>query len=170
MRMTAEMGNALLAQITAEPEREVIMPEWAYPKRGNQPQVYVNSMPTPLIRALHDILIRPLGEDEGIDNPPGVDPHNVNPHLAVVLRSRQAKAACRNNHAYTDEDWVEGVGYRCQTCRSDRLKGTPSATDINRAKTHCSKNHVLVKRKNGRRRCLECPREQTRRWRENRES
>lgn len=169
MRYTPEIEQKIIEQIARTPDSPIILPDWAYGAR-DQPQVYVDSMPTELLRHLYTVAVADLPEEWTVRNPPHVDPRNVNPLLAVVLRSRRARAACPNGHVYSDADWVEGVGYRCQTCRlatrERRVTNRPSVADVNRKKRTCPKGHKLVKRKNGKRRCLECPREATRRWRE----
>jgi hypothetical protein len=165
MRLTSKTRKALIAQIKAAPHRPVILPDWAYWKGTDAAYIYVDQMPIPLMRFLYEQLIAPLDPARGLVNPPGVAARNVNPHLAVVTPTRKSRAVCPNGHDYTEADYVPGVGQRCQQCRADLLLGTPSPIDINRAKTHCPKNHVLVERPNGRRRCLECPRAATQRWR-----
>lgn len=167
MRYSRKVERAIVAQIEREPSRPVILPDWAYWKGDPQPWVYLDSQPIRLARHLYGLLVGELPPGAGLRNPPEIDQRNVNPHLMVVTPSRGARITCPNNHRYTEDDYIEGVGHRCQTCRAQRLLGTPDVATINRAKTHCPKNHPLVKRKKGPRRCLECPREATRAWREN---
>lgn len=165
MRYTPRIEQKILAQIEQTPDREIILPAWAYWEGVDQPWIYLDQIPTPLVRVLYERLIGALPEHVGLQPKPGTSRRSVNPHLWVTVPTRRARAVCPNNHPYTDEDWIEGVGHRCQTCRATELLGTPSPIDINRSKTRCPKGHPLVKRPNGRRRCLECPREQTAAWR-----
>jgi hypothetical protein len=166
VRWTPEIRRKIEQQIDATPAAEIILPDWAYWKGVQMPHVYVERQPYPLIRVMWEIVVGPLPSDEHwVVNPPGVDPRNINPMLGVVVPTRRSQPVCPNGHRYVAGDYQPGVGHRCEACHQDRLLGTPNAIDINRAKTHCPQNHVLVKRKNGRRRCLECPREQTAAWR-----
>lgn len=164
MRYTPQIEEALTAQLEREPDRPVILPDWAYWEGMDQPFIYVDRMPTPLMRHLHEALIGTLHPDQGLVNPPDVPARNVNPHLAVVTPTRKSRAVCPNGHRYEEGDYIPGVGHRCQTCRAEKLLGTPSVADVNRAKETCPKNHPLVRRPNGKRRCLECPRDQQRRY------
>lgn len=165
MRYTAQIEAQILDQIEATPDCAVILPDWAYWKSFDQPWVYVDAVPTPLMRRLYVLVVGDLDPGQGLVNPPGVDPRNVNPLLAVVTPTRRSRSTCPNGHPYTDEDYIEDVGHRCQACRAARLLGTPSVADVNRAKTSCPKGHPLVKGnlvklKNKRRKCLICHREQ----------
>lgn len=165
MRYTPTIEQKIIEQIRATPDRPVILPEWAYWEGQNQPYVYIDAMPTPLIRHLYGLLIEVPPDEVGVTNPPGVDPRNVNPFLAVVTPSRLARPACAKGHIYTEADWIDGVGHQCQACRAERLSGQPSVSDINRAKTHCPKGHPYTKEntihlRSGRRRCKVCHREQ----------
>jgi hypothetical protein len=170
VRYTPQIEQRILAQIAATPEAEIILPDWAYWEGVDQPWIYVDSMPMPLVRVLYERVIGALSPEAGLQPKPGTSRRSVNPHLWVQTPTLRARAVCPNGHVYTDDDWIEGVGHRCQTCRADKLLGTPSAIDVNRAKTTCPQGHALVRRKNGRRRCLECPRAQTAAWRAGRES
>lgn len=170
MRYDAEIEAKILKQISLEPDREIILPDWAYGKNRNQPQVTVDNERQPLVRHLYEVLISELPHRAWVANPVGVDPRNVNPHLAIVLPSRRSRVSCANGHPYRPEDFIPNVGYRCQACREARLLGTPSAADLNAQKTHCPQNHEYTKEntirlKSGRRRCRTCSREQTARWR-----
>lgn len=165
MRYTPEIEQQLIAQIEREPARAVVLPDWAYWKGSDSAYIYVDRLPTPLIRHLHRALLGPLDHERGLVNPPGVPARNVNPHLAVITPTRQSRAACPNGHEYVAEDYEPGVGQRCHVCREAELLGTESPIDKNRAKTHCPHGHPYVRRKNGRRRCVECPRAATQRWR-----
>lgn len=163
MRYTAKIEAKILAQIAAEPDRELILPAWAYAS-GDQPLIYHGGKPVKLARRLYEKTIGPIPLGAGLKLQPGRDPRNVNPHHFVLTASPHTRVTCPNNHPYTDQDWT-GTGYRCHVCREEKNLGTPSVADINAAKTHCPKNHLLVLRPNGRRRCLECPREQQARYR-----
>lgn len=165
MRWTPQIEEKVLAQIKATPESEVILPHWAYWKGVDQPWIYVDSFPMPLVKVLYERLIGAIPYGAGLQPKPGTSRRSVNPHLWVLVPSYKARAVCPNGHEYDEGDWIEGVGHRCQACKAAKRLGTPSVADINRKKTTCPEGHRLVKRKNGRRRCLECPREQTARWR-----
>lgn len=169
MRFTPEIERKIVDQITREPGRPVILPDWAYWKGVDVAYIYVERMPVPLIHYLREILIGDVTEDQGVANLPDTPARNVNPYLAVVTPTRTARPACPAGHAYTEADYFPGVGHRCQTCRVAKLKGTPSVADANRAKTTCPEGHRLVKRSNGRRRCLECPRRQSAAYRQSKE-
>lgn len=159
MRWTPEIEQRILAQIERTPDREVILPDWAYWKGLHQPWVYIDSMPTPLVRVLYERVIGAIPDGMGLQPKPGTSRRSVNPHLWVLVPTPRSHAACPNGHEYDEGDWIEGVGHRCQACRAARLLGKPTIAEINRKKTTCPKGHALVKRPNGRRRCLECPRE-----------
>jgi hypothetical protein len=160
MRYSPETEQMIVEQIEREPEREVILPDWAYWEGSDTPWVYIEGMPRRLVVVLYERLIRGLPEGAGLARKPGTHPRNINPFLYQVMPSPHVRATCANDHVYTTEDYIEGVGYRCQTCRAAKLLGTDSPVDLNRKKTKCPKGHALVLRKNGRRRCLECPRAQ----------
>ena len=165
MRYTPEIEQKILAQIAATPDAEVILPDWAYWKGIDQPWIYLDSMPIPLVKVLYADLVGPIPEGAGLQPRPGTSRRSVNPHLWQLVPTPKSRAECPNGHPYTEDDYIPGVGHRCLTCRAAKLLGTESPIDKNRKKTTCPKGHKLVKRKNGRRRCLECPREQTARWR-----
>ncbi len=167
MRYSAAIEAQILAQIVREPNRAIILPEWAYWKGDPQPWVYIDQMPTRLIRHLYGLVVGDLHPDHGLVNPPGVDPRNVNPRLAEVTPTRTARVVCPNGHRYTGDDYIAGVGQRCQTCRAGKLLGRPNVGEINKAKTTCPQGHKLIRRKDGKRRCRECPaaREKARRER-----
>lgn len=162
MRYNPEIEAKILAQIAREPDRAIVLPEWAYWKDDPQPWIYVDQIPTRLIRHLYGLMVGELHPDHGLTNPPGIDPRNVNPRLAIVKPTRGSKLSCPKGHRYTENDYREGVGNRCQTCHAEKLLGTPGVDAINRAKTHCPQGHKLVKRSNGRRRCMECGRDRER--------
>lgn len=166
MRWTPEIEKKIVEQIARTPTAEIILPDWAYWEGEDHPWIYVDSMPTMLVKHLYAKLIEPIPDGAGLQPKPGTSRRSVNPHLWVIVPSRRARAVCPNGHPYTEDDWIDGVGHRCQTCRASKLLGTPDAAEINRRKTTCPKGHPLVKRKNGKRRCLECPRAQTAAWRE----
>lgn len=157
MRYTPEIEAQILAQIVREPDRAIILPRWAYWAGDPQPWVYIDRMPTRLIRHLYGLVVGELHPDHGLTNPPGVDPRNVNPRLAVVTPSRRSKVVCQNGHRYTGDDYIENVGHECQTCRADRMLGKGmNVGQINKAKKTCPQGHKLVRRPNGKRRCFEC--------------
>lgn len=160
MKWTPEYEQAIVRQIKVEPRRELILPEWAYWKGHDEPWVYIDGMPTRLVVVLYERLIGTLPVGAGLARKPGTDRRNVNPYLYEVMPAPKMRTVCPNGHVYTEADLIEGVGHKCQTCRAAKLLGTESPVDANRKKTHCPKGHRLVKRPNGRRRCLECPRQQ----------
>lgn len=162
MRYSTAIEARILAQIEQTPRQQIILPSWAYWKGDPQPWVYIDQIPTRLVRHLYGLVVGELHPDHGLVNPPGVDPRNVNPRLAVVTPTRRAKVECPNGHRYTGDDYIEGVGQRCQTCRAAKLLGGLSAAAKNRAKTTCPQGHKLVKRPGGKRRCYECARERER--------
>lgn len=166
MRWTPEIEAALLEQIKATPDREVILPDWASWKGTAQPRVFVDGFPEPVIRYMHEKLIGPLKVEQGVVNGPGVDQRNVNPFIGFVVPSRHAKSHCTKGHRYHPEDWTPGVGHRCEACHQERLTGKPDAVELNRSKTHCPQGHEYTKKnttklKSGRRRCRTCAREQS---------
>lgn len=164
MRYTPEIEAALVAQIEAEPDRQIVLDDSNYWAGLNTPWIYRDGLPEPLPRVLYELTIGALPESAGLSPLPGTHPRNVNPHQWVVTPARRARAHCPNQHLYTEDDWIENVGHRCQTCRAMRLMGTMSPIDINRSKRVCPQGHDLVKRKNGRRRCKQCPRDQQARY------
>lgn len=163
MRYSKAIERKIIEQLIAEPERDTILPSWAYAS-GNQPVIYHGGKPVKLARHLYEKIVGPIPDGAGLKLEPGHDPRDVNPHHFVVTGSPHVRLTCPNNHRYTDQDRTED-GYRCHVCREEKNLGTPSVSDVNAAKTHCPKNHVLVLRTNGRRRCMECPREQQARYR-----
>lgn len=161
MRYNEAIERQIIAQITREPDRPVVLPDWAYWEGVDVAYIYVDRYPVPLIHYLREMLIGDVDETKGVANPPSIPARNVNPYLGIVTPTPKSRPTCPAGHFYTEADYFPGVGHRCQACREDKLKGTPSVADVNRQKTHCPQNHILVRRKNGRRRCFECPREQT---------
>lgn len=169
MKYSAKIEAKILKQIALEPEREIILPDWAYGARLPQPQVHIDGMREPLIRRLYCVLISDLPDRVGVINPPHVNPRNVNPHLAVLVPSRRSKFTCERGHQLTLEDYEPNVGYHCHTCAEMEARG-PGPARINAEKTHCPAGHEYTRqntqrRKDGRRRCKICAREQSARWR-----
>lgn len=164
MRYSAEIEAKIIAQIEAEPDREVILPDWAYWKGVDTPWVYIEGLPKPLVHVLYERVIGVIPDRAGLTPRPGTDRRNVNPHLWLLMpyaKDRIARPVCPNGHEYTDADWKPGVGHRCQACRALKLLGTPNAADLNKAKTHCPAGHPLkgknlINLKNGRRKCRIC--------------
>jgi hypothetical protein len=165
MKYTHEMEEMIVTQIEREPEREVILPDWCYWKGTGAVYIHRDGERVRLVQHLYESLIGALPRGVGLAPRPGTSPRNVNPHLYVIVPTPGARPQCPNRHPYTEEDWVPGVGHQCQACRAAKRNGKPSPIDINRAKTHCPKGHVLVKRKNNTRRCYECPRRQSQEYR-----
>lgn len=164
MRYNEDVEKRILAQIEATPDAEIILPDWAYWKGRDQPIVYIDGRPVRLIRHLYELVIHPLPPEAGVAMDPGVSPRNINPYLATPTPRRRQRLACPAGHPYTERDRQEDGSHRCQVCIEANLKGTPSVAEVNRAKSVCPQGHTLVKRPNGRRRCLECPRDQQRRY------
>jgi hypothetical protein len=168
VKYSPEIEQVIVQTIEANPDRELLLPDWAYWKGEDTPWIYVDQMPVRLVVHLYEQILGAIPRGSGLARKPGTHARNVNPYLWTVVPGPAARAECPKGHEYGPDDWVEGVGHRCQTCRAERRlareTGRPSPTEINRRKTHCPKGHVLVKRKNGRRRCLECPREQQARY------
>lgn len=160
MRYDVQTEEAIVAQIRRQPNREVILPDHCYWEGMDTPWIYVDQKPVRLVVWLYRRIIGPLPAGAGLARKPGTSARNINPHLWVVTPGPRARVECPNGHEYGPDDWIPGVGHRCQACRAAKLLGTESPIDINRSKTHCPEGHVLVKRKNGRRRCYECPRAQ----------
>lgn len=174
MRYTEEIERGIIEQIQKEPDRPIVLPDWAYWGDTDSCYILVDGYWTPLMRHLFEMLIQPLPEQVGLANPPGVPKRNVNPRLAVVLATRHSRAACPKGHAFSADDYRPGVGYRCKVCREawrkENLKGTPSVADINRAKTHCPNGHPLergnlIHLRDGRRKCRTCHRDTQARYR-----
>ena len=170
MKYSAEIEQTIIDAIEANPDRELLLPDWAYWKGDDTPWIYLDQQPVRLVVHLYESVIASLPEGAGLARKPGTHPRNVNPHLWTMVPHPKSRAVCPNGHEYGAEDWVEGVGHQCQTCRAERhlrreRKGTPSPTDINRQKTHCPQGHEYTKQntirlKSGRRRCKTCHREQ----------
>lgn len=159
MRYTAEIEGKIIAAVNAAPDRDLILPDWAYWKGDNQPYVYVDGMPVRLARVLYRKIIGPLSDDQGLAPGLGMHPRNVNPHRFVVTASPHQRAVCPNGkHEYTEEDRQDDGSMRCHQCYAATLTGGLNPAQINAAKTTCPEGHDLVLRPNGRRRCLECPR------------
>lgn len=157
------------------PKREVALPAALYSQVGGHPVV---RMEIDGIRVLlHRWLFEQINEQvlggDLLRRRPGVDPRNVNPFLFDRI-SRHApvlREVCPNGHRYAAVGEVSGlVGVRCARCRSDRLArrrvGAPSQADLNRAKTHCPRNHEYTeentlyrKSDKGARRCATCERD-----------
>ncbi len=165
MRYSASIEASILDAIAENPTAEVILPEWCYWQGVSQPWIYLDQRPVRLIRHLYSTLIDDLPESSGLAMLPGVNPKNVNPHLAAVTPTRRSRAACPKGHLYDPGDFDPKSGKQsCQECRAERALGE-SPTELNRQKTHCPRGHPytkgnLVKLASGRRRCLICHREQ----------
>lgn len=159
MKFSAEIEARILAQLAAEPERELILPSWAYAS-GDQPVIYIGGRAVKLARYLHEKLVGPIPAGRGFVIDPDAHPRNVNPRMFHVTATPHTRLACPNHHRYVAEDW-NGKAWQCHVCREEKNLGTPSVADVNRAKTHCPKNHRLagdnlVNLKNGKRRCRTC--------------
>lgn len=160
MKYTPQMEQMILTQIEHEPEREIILPDWCYWTGTDACYIHRDGERIRLVYHLYEVLIGALPMGAGLSPAPGTQKRNVNPHLYSVVPKPGVRAACPiAGHEYSEQDWIPGVGHRCHACREARKSGNPSPSEINREKTHCPKGHALVKRKNGTRRCLPCPRE-----------
>ena len=169
MRYTQEIEDALIEQIECEPSRPVILPAWAYWGQSTTCVAQVDGMWVPVMRILYQELIGPLPEWAGLRNPPGVDKRNVNPRLALVTPRRHSRTHCPKGHRYQIEDFRFDVGQVCHVClearkakrRKPEGERRPTVGDINRAKTHCPRNHPLegdnlVRLRSGKRKCRIC--------------
>lgn len=158
MILTPDIQQTIVDEITAHPERAVILPDWAYTPEGRC-IVQVDGLNMDLHRHLHELLIRPLGYHERMwqQGPK----RNVNPHLfEVVEGTKSPRTHCSKGHAYEgNEAPPNSRGYRCRTClkESRRVDG---ATTPNKLKTHCPHGHKYTRkntiRERGRRRCRTC--------------
>ena len=86
MRYSSEIEAMILAQIVRTPDKEIILPDWCYWEGDPQPWVYIDRMPTRLMRHLYQLVVGELHPNHGLVNPPGVDPRNINPRLASSRR------------------------------------------------------------------------------------
>jgi len=170
VRYSPEIEQALVDAIAANPDREIVLTDDCYWEGIDTPWIYVDQQPVRLVVVLYEQIIGALPRGAGLARRPGTHPRNINPHLWTVVPNTRARAFCpKAGHEYGPDDWIEGVGHRCQACKAERhLRDSPA--DVNRRKTHCPQGHPLVRRPNGRRRCLECPREQQRRYLERKQS
>lgn len=158
MILTPEIQQKLVDEITARPERAVILPDWAYTPEGRV-VVLVDGLPIDLHRHLHDLLIRPLEYHERMwQKGPK---RNVNPHLFdVVAGTKSPRTHCSKGHEYAgNEAPPNSRGYRCRTCLVVSRGG--GATTPNKAKTQCPHGHKYTRKntirtKDGRRRCRTC--------------
>jgi hypothetical protein len=168
MKYNPEIEAKILAAIEANPDRDLVLPDWAYWAGNPQPYVYVEGRPVRLARVLYEKVIGPLPEGAGLAPGPGMDRRNVNPHRFVVTETIHQRAVCPNKHPYTDEDRQPDGSMRCHICHGKHRTGGVNPVAVNAAKTTCDQGHALVRRSNGRRRCLECPRANQKRYRQNR--
>jgi hypothetical protein len=141
MALTKAQIEKIVTQVKDTPDREIILPKRYAWKDREQPYIYVDSRPMPLVRYLWCVIIGPCPIPDGMKLRPkvGTSRANVNPYLWEIVPQVKPKP----------------IGPRRNTL-----------ADINRAKTTCPKGHELVRRKSGKRLCLECPRESKRQYRE----
>lgn len=158
------------------PDKVVILPEDAYTTVGNQQivRIEVDGIRVYLHRWLYDQTHdEPLGTDI-LHRRKGISPRNVNPFL-FERRSRKARTladVCSNGHRYSEVGEVDKSGYRCAACFESHLERRRVGGDghdvgsINRAKTHCPRNHEYTPENTlsrpsdkGRRRCRTCERD-----------
>lgn len=180
MLLTPELESTLLEQITARPDKALVLPDWAYWKGSTQPIVYVDGLPTRLSRHLYERAIGPLEHRVTLHLRDGVHPKNVNPHLFVALERRARGERCPNGHLYAGNEMPDNsMGWRCRTCylswRDRHSNGGLNAGQINAAKTHCPQRHRYTPENtlylsNGRRRCRTCNAEQSRKYYANRKA
>lgn len=180
MRLTPEVEELVLEQLRVHPERALVLPDWAYWKGQNQPVVYVAGLPVRLNRYLYEKVIGPLEYSTRLLPRAGVHPKNVNPHLFIAAAGQTRGDTCPNGHSYAGNEMPDNKGgWRCQTCYLAWLdrhsNGGQNIGQINGAKTHCPKNHRyagdnLMILRNGRRRCRQCNRDQSRKYYESRKA
>lgn len=167
MTIDDEVLEKILAACERNPPRAVTLPAHAYGADGVA-VIIVKGLSTPLHRHLHELLIRPLADDEYMRDQSGVV-GNVNPRLFAVERrgsGRSARTHCHRGHQYAGNEMPPNSGgWRCRRCyrewRASRSNGRPSVTAINRAKTHCPRNHEYTTENtiingDGKRRCRTC--------------
>lgn len=162
MILTAEIQKQIVDEITARPERAVILPDWAYTPEGRV-IVQVDGLNMDLHRHLHELLIRPLGYHERMwqQGPK----RNINPHLfEVVEGTKSPRTHCSKGHAYEgNEAPPNSRGYRCRTCLKDS-RSADGETTPNKSKTQCPHGHKYNRkntiRERGRRRCRTCKNDQ----------
>lgn len=174
MRYTPEIEAMILGAVEENPDREIVLPDWAYWEGVDTPWIYVDQMPTRLVVVLYERVIGALPRGAGLARQPGTSPRDINPHHWTPTPTGRARAYCPTaGHEYGPDDWIEGVGHRCQAClaakRLAKESKGPSPADINREKTHCPQNHEYTpenttRLRSGRRRCKTCAREQQARY------
>lgn len=166
MILTPEIEEKITSAIRANPDKPVILPDFAYAKDGRV-IVLVDRLPIDLHRHLHNLLIRPLEHHERMHQREGVDPRNVNPHLFIVIAGAKSPAThCHKGHEYAGNEAPPNArGYRCLTCYRDYLASlSGEATGVaNGQKTHCPAEHEYTPENTrinsqGRRVCLACER------------
>ncbi len=163
MILTPENEQKIIDAVMAEPDKSLVLPDWAYGKSGRC-IVVVDQIPIDLHRHLFVKLIRPLGYHERLTNMG--DDGNVNPFMFHVKHGNRSSAThCHKGHAYAgNEAPPNSRGYRCLTCLRDSIQ---RAGTSNAAKTHCPHNHEYTAEntyigKDGKRRCLTCKRQRNR--------
>lgn len=166
MILTESIHRQIVAAIRREPRKALILPSFCYWKGRDQPVVYIDGLPENLTRVLYRELVGPLDFAQTLQLRPGVPARNINPYLFERRQHRRRGTVCPNGHAYAGNEMPSNSGrWRCRTCylawRARHRIGGKSVAVLNRAKTHCPKNHPyaggnLIVLKSGRRRCRIC--------------
>ncbi|AWN04674.1 HNH endonuclease [Microbacterium phage Squash] len=168
MILTPEILEKIVTAIEQKPDAPVTLPDHAYGRNGKA-RILVDGLPIDLHRHLHNLLIRPLEQNERMHDQSGVK-GNVNPHLFTVIKGGRSPALyCPNNHPYAgNEAPPNSRGYRCAIC----LKNSqPERAGLaNADKTECPEGHPYNDENTyidsaGRRRCLICKRDTDARYR-----
>jgi hypothetical protein len=172
VKLTPELEQLIVDRIRFEPNRAIVLPEWAYWKGHDQPVIYVDHLPVRLSRYLYEKLIGPLDFATNLSLPAHVHPKNVNPYLFVAQPGRKRGLSCPQGHAYEGNEMPDNaMGWRCRTCYvawcERHSNGGQNAGQRNARKTHCPQGHPysgenLMIQSNGRRRCRACNNEQSR--------
>jgi hypothetical protein len=167
MILTDQILEQIVDTIMADPTKPVLLPDHCYDKRTDKAIVYVDGLPIGLHRHLYNTLIHPLAWDQRMVEQSG-HRRNVNPYLYGVNLTRgvSGRTHCGKGHAYAGNEMPDNSGHwRCRTCylewRASRSNGRPSLTAINRAKTHCPRDHEYTEENtiinaDGKRRCRTC--------------
>lgn len=172
MKLTPELEQMIVDKIRRDPDRAIVLPDWCYWKGHDQPVIYVDGLPTRLVRYLYEKLVGPLEYENNLTPAVGAHPRNVNPFLFTKQDGRKRGLVCPNGHAYAGNEMPDNkMGWRCRTCylawRDEHGGGGLNAGQRNALKTMCPKRHPyegenLILLANGRRRCRTCNNEQSR--------
>lgn len=178
MILTEEIEAKILNAIREHPDRELILPDFAYNQWGRVVITH-DDLPIELHRYLYELLIGPLAYHEQMHNE-GNDPKNVNPHLFTVVEGRKSPAThCRKGHPYEGNEAPPNSSHiRCRTCFKEwrqriRRRRNPEGVPANGDRTHCPQGHEYTRKntliegrgRRRRRRCRTCRQEQAARRR-----